>query len=77
MKLKMLTYIYEKISNILPVGGGSAGAVYQINNVSEYFPAWEVIISTIIVAIIGAIIGYAVKLILDVVFHNLKQKHNI
>lgn len=77
MKLKMLTYIYEKISNILPIGGGSAGAVYQINNVNGYFPTWEVIISTIVVAIIGAIIGYVVKLILDVIFNKFKQKHNI
>lgn len=77
MKGKMFTYIYEKISNILPVGGGSVGAVYQINNVSEYFPTWEVVVSTAVVAIIGAIIGYAVKLILDVVFHNFKTKHNI
>ena len=73
----MLTYIYEKFTNIFPIGGGSAGAVYQINNINGYFPTWEVIISTIIVAIIGAIIGYAVKLILDVVFHKFKQKHNI
>jgi len=53
MKGKMVTYLYEKISNILPIGGGSAGAVYQINNVSEYFPTWEVIITTMIFLQIG------------------------
>ena len=62
MMNKIMEYMF-------PVGGGTIGAVSQIN-LFKYFPTWEVCISTVVVAAIGAIVGYLVKLGLDKLFKN-------
>jgi hypothetical protein len=64
---------YNIISNIFPVGGGSAGALSQVNEI-HYFPAWEVIISAIIMAAIGATVGYFLKILFDIIIEKLKLK---
>ena len=74
---KMFKYFSERFTNIFPIGGGSAGAIYQMNSITSYFPTWEVIVSTIIVGIIGACIGYGVKLALDYIFRNFKERNHL
>ena len=54
-------------SFVFPVGGGTIGAVSRIN-LFELLPTWEVIVSTVVLAGIGAFVGYMVKLILDKIF---------
>lgn len=70
-------YIFlSKISDAFPIGGGAAGAVSQVQHLS-YLPTWEAVVTAIIVATIGATVGYFVKLGWDIIFRNLKKKYNV
>ena len=57
----------ERLSTILPVGGGTSAGIF----VSFAFPSPEQIVSTII---LGAIVGYLVKLLLDKIFKKNENK---
>lgn len=50
----------------LPVAGGSLGAV--LTQTGKFFPDLQTIIATVIIAALGAVVGYFVKLILDSYF---------
>jgi phosphate/sulfate permease len=58
----------------LPVVGGGFGAFSQTPKLIPWLPTWEVIISTIIITMIGAIVGYLVKLLLDRIFIKPKER---
>lgn len=60
-------------TNMLPPIGGSAGALTQIKNIIDLMPSVDVIISTIIIAAIGAVVGYIVKMGLDYLFAKFKK----
>ena len=59
--------IYNALNNSLPMLGGSAGAISQVNNYSDIITL-ELIFTTIIIGIVGAVAGYLVKLLLDKIF---------
>lgn len=67
----MLTKVFNYFcsTDSLPIIGGASGAIIQTNNV---LPTWETILYTIVIAAVGAIVGYIVKLILDCVFREIK-----
>ena len=66
--------LYSKIMDILfPVGGGTIGASTQIQNFID-ISKWNMIWDTILVAAIGAIVGYLVKKGLDYIFEKCKPK---
>lgn len=75
MSEKLFCLIY-KFNDFLPVAGGAGGAVSQAKQF-QFLPTWEVVVSTIIITIIGAVLGYGVKLLLDIVFCKLKKKYKI
>lgn len=66
--------ILARISDTLPVIGGATGAVSQAPKFTSFLPTWETIIGTIILTIIGAVVGYLVKLYLDKIFKCKEQK---
>jgi len=57
----------------IPIIGGSVGAV---STDIIILPTPSTIISTILLAIIGALVGYGVKLVLDKIFKHRKDKKN-
>jgi preprotein translocase subunit Sss1 len=73
---KIYGFILNKLSDIFPIGGGAIGAITQVQKVSN-FPTWEFILSAVIVATIGAVVGYVVKLLFDIIFKKLKNKYNV
>lgn len=52
--------------NILPVGGGSLGAIMAQISMAQ---VWE----TVILAAIGGLVGYLVKMCLDLIFKRDKS----
>lgn len=52
----------QKVSNLLPPAGGAAGALFEV------LPNFTSIAQTIVLAAIGATVGYIVKLLLDKMF---------
>jgi len=66
--MMMIEKIYTRCSEALPVIGGAGGAASQIERITQYFPSWETVISSIIITVIGAVTGYLVKVLLDIVF---------
>jgi hypothetical protein len=74
MSYKIFSF-FNKIGDVFPVGGGAAGAASQAKQF-EYLPTWEAVIATIIITIIGAFVGYLVKLGLDIIFCKIKKKYN-
>ena len=62
----MMTRLFNTIfsTDSLPIFGGAAGAVGG-NELLSPLPQFEVIVSTVILAAIGAVVGYLVKLLLD------------
>ena len=56
----------NKMDTALPVLGGSTGGIIT----SFILPSAEQMVTTIILAAIGAIVGYFIKLILDIYFKN-------
>ena len=65
----MIKTILSKVfsTDTIPVIGGSAGAVVG---------HLEILVTTIILAIIGAVVGYVVKLVLDKIVKHHKDKKN-
>lgn len=59
---------YNKLNTLLPVFGGASGAASQVHKLTAFFPSWETLISSIIITVVGAVIGYLVKVLLDRVF---------
>ena len=59
---------YFKFTNSLPIVGGGFGAYTQLSNIFEYFPEIQTITTTIIITIIGGIVGYLTKRVLDKIF---------
>ena len=72
MITRITNYIFSTDS--LPVIGGTVGAVSQISP-TKMFPPFEVLVYTIIVAAVGAAVGYLVKLLLDLVVQNVKRNN--
>ena len=68
-----MTKIFNTIfsTDIFPVAGGATGAV--LAPYKSMFPTFEAIIYTIVIATIGAVVGYMVKLGLDWVIKQLKK----
>lgn len=68
----MITKLYNSVcsTDSLPIIGGASGAVIQAHNI---FPTWETIIYTIVVAAVGAAVGYVVKLFLDYIVRSYNQ----
>lgn len=63
----------QKILNaIFPIGGGSVGAISQIQELTSHSELSH-IVYTIIIATIGAVVGYIMKKLLDFLW--LKLKH--
>jgi hypothetical protein len=60
--------IYNKLDVILPTAGGAGGALSHIHKIVEYFPPWESIACTVVLTVIGAVVGYLIKIILDKIF---------
>jgi len=58
----------------LPILGGATATVTQTKKILDGIPSIETIINTVIIAIIGATIGYLVKILLDMLFHKPKSK---
>lgn len=69
--MKMIDKIINSVckTDSLPIVGGATGAFTQTPKLFPYFPTWETVISTIVVAAIGAVVGYLIKLVLDRIFH--------
>jgi len=69
----MINKIFHSIfsTDSLPAVGGATGALTQVKNMT--FPTADAIIYTIIIASIGAIVGYMVKLFLDWLFKKCKK----
>lgn len=62
-----------RTTDIFPIGGGGIGALTQTESIL-IFPPFEAIVYTICIAVIGAITGYGVKLILDFIILKIKEK---
>jgi len=59
-----------KITNSFPVFGGGAGAVISE---THSLPNHDMILSTIILAVIGSVVGYLVKLLFDWVIKKVRK----
>ena len=71
--MSMCKETYFKLTNGLPIIGGGFGAFTQSTNILQYFPAIESVIATIIITIIGGVVGYITKMILDRIFCKRKK----
>lgn len=56
----------------LPAVGGVTGALTQMKKIA--FPTADAIIYTIIIAAVGAVVGYLVKLFLDWLFLKYRKR---
>jgi hypothetical protein len=70
----MITKIIHAVFNTdsLPVIGGAAGALTQTKEV-VYFPSPDAVIYTICIALIGATVGYLIKIFLDWLFAKINK----
>ena len=74
MITKILTLIFRTDS--LPILGGASAAISQTVKILNYFPTWELVCSTIIIAFLGAIVGYLAKVLIDYTVKSIKSiKH--
>lgn len=76
MTQRILTFC-EKTTNILPVVGGTTGAIAQIGPLFNYLPTLQAVITTIILGLLGTIVGYFGKLLCDIVFKKLRKKFKV
>ncbi len=69
----MITKVVHAIfkTDALPVVGGATGALTQVKNVM--FPSFDAVIYTICIAVIGATVGYLIKIFLDWLFIKTKK----
>jgi H+/Cl- antiporter ClcA len=65
----------NRLTDTLPVLGGATGAV--LTPEPSIIPTWETFICTIILAAVGAAVGYLVKLLLDYLFNKHDKKSKI
>ena len=75
MSVRLYCFV-TKVSDAFPIGGGAAGAVSQVKEFT-YLPTWEAVISAVVVAVIGATVGYFVKLGWDIAFKKLKRRLDV
>lgn len=61
-------------TDIIPVAGGSAGAVVG-GNMTCSLPSPTAVLTTIILAIVGATVGYLVKMLLDYIAKKVKDRN--
>jgi len=55
------------------VGGAGSTTAYFAPKMIAIFPTWEAIVSTIIIATVGATVGYFIKIALDAIFQRKKS----
>jgi len=67
---KLISMIFSTDS--LPILGGATGAVTQVKKILAGIPSIETIISTMIIAAVGATVGYLIKIFLDMLFRKSK-----
>jgi hypothetical protein len=67
----MTKNMFRSLTDLLPVAGGATGAA----TAAERLPSVQSIIVFIVMTIVGAIIGYLVKLGLDCIFKHKDKKH--
>ena len=60
-------------TNSLPPVGGAAGALTSQVQIIEYMPTWEAISVAVILSIVGAMTGYIIKLLLDLIIKKYKN----
>ena len=77
--IRIYNFIFNKLPDLFPVGGGIGGALSQANKVEElsHFPRHEIIITTIIIAAIGAAVGFLVQLLFNFLFRKFKNRYKI
>ena len=66
----------NKITDTFPVVGGASGGVLSQNTLAQInnmWPPFSHIVYTVILAAIGALVGYLVKLLLDEMFSKYKK----
>jgi hypothetical protein len=63
-----------KTSDTFPSVGGAIGAASQAKHII-FLPTWGAISSTIIISIIGAIVGITTKLLVDAIIIKIKKSH--
>ena len=68
----MIHKVFNYFSDSLPVVGGTIGAVSQVE-ATVWFPSLSTFVYTGLIAVVGAALGYLVKLFLDSIF---KRKYN-
>jgi len=56
-------------TDAFPVAGGSIGAVSSVS----ILPSQDMVVETIILAVLGAVVGYLVKLIADYIVKKCKN----
>jgi len=71
----MITKICNAVfkTDSLPLLGGASGALTQSQNL--LWPTWEQVVYTIVIASIGAIVGYIIKLLLDWLLEKCKKNN--
>ena len=67
---KLISMIFS--TDLLPILGGATGAVTQVKKILAGIPSIETIISTMIIAAVGATVGYLIKIFLDMLFRKSK-----
>lgn len=75
MSEKIILFI-NKFHEYLPSVGGATGAITQVKQFT-FLPTWDAVLATVTLTIIGAVLGYLVKLFLDIICRNIKKKYGI
>ena len=66
------------LNSAFPVSGGTIGAITRLPEVQaavETSAHGHVVLETILVATIGAIVGYTIKRLLDIIWPKVFKKH--
>ena len=66
------------INSAFPVSGGTIGAITRLPEVQaavETSAHGHLVLETVLVAIIGAIVGYTIKKVLDIIWPRIFKKH--
>lgn len=76
MNDKLFSIIF-KVNDSIPVAGGALGAFSQAQILTNFFPSWASISETLIITLIGAVGGYMIKLLLDILCRKIKKRFGI